>query len=228
MLLSLDAGELADESDELWGEFDLLHIACGGHAGDDASMERLAAYCAAHPHVLVGAHPAYPDRAGFGRRSLDLPPDTLAAMVADQVRALDRIAGRHARRVAWVKPHGALYHDLAARPELAAAVLGGLTDAAAASIGVVGPPRGALFDAAAARRVPYLREGFADRRMRPDGSLVPRTEPHALVLDPRDAAAQAAALARHVDAIAVHADTPGALAIARAVRETLRGGAPRG
>ena len=99
------------------------------------------------------------------------------------------------------------------------AAVGALGDA----VTVVGPPTGALRDAAAAHGVGYASEGFADRRMRPDGGLVPRSEPGALLTDPAEAAAQARLLAGQVDTICCHADTPGALAIAGAVHKALHG-----
>jgi UPF0271 protein len=212
--LNLDAGEHEDEPEELWRLADLLAIACGGHAGDDASMARVIAAC---PEQELAAHPSYPDRAGFGRTTIAIAPDALAAAIEQQCAALAAVAARYDRRIAWVKPHGALYHDAARDPVLAAAVMRGARAALGADVGVIGPPTGVLRGSAR-----YLREGFADRAMRPDGTLVPRGEPGALITDPAAAAAQARRL-EGVDTICVHADTPGALAIARAVREALHG-----
>ena len=222
MLLELDAGERDDEPEELWALFDVLNVACGGHAGDEASMARIAAFCAAPAHVSrprIGAHPSYPDREGFGRRTIAIAEGALAVEIEQQCAALARIAGD----VRWMKPHGALYHDAAARPELARAIVRGAIAALGARFAVIGPPAGALRDAATAAGLAYLREGFADRGTRADGSLVPRGEPGALVTDPARAAEQARALVERggIDAICVHGDTPGALAIARAVREAL-------
>jgi UPF0271 protein len=211
-LLNLDAGEHADEPVELWQLADIVAIACGGHAGDASSMARVIAACETQ---WLAAHPSYPDREHFGRRSLTMSTGQLAAAIHQQWRALVEIAEQHGRRVEWVKPHGALYHDAARDPEIARAVI-------AIGVGVIGPPRGALHDLAVACGLPYLREGFADRALRSDGSLVPRGEPGALITDPAEAAAQARRLA--VDTVCVHADTPGALSIARAVSEALRGG----
>jgi UPF0271 protein len=219
MLLELDAGERDDESEELWAFFDVLNVACGGHAGDEASMTRIAAFCASRARPRVGAHPSYPDREGFGRRTIAIGVDALAQTIEQQCSALATIAGD----VLWMKPHGALYHDAAVQPQLASAVIRGATRALGKGFTVIGPPAGALHDAAAAAGLPYLREGFADRRMRADGSLVPRSEPDALITEPVRAAAQARVLADAVDAMCVHGDTPGALAIARAVREALDG-----
>ena len=222
VLMNLDAGEHPDEPEALWALFDVLNIACGGHAGDAASMERVVRWCVAS-RCAIGAHPSYPDRPGFGRRTLALEPAVLAATIAEQCAALAAIARRHARAVEYVKPHGALYHDAAASDAIAR----GLVDAVMESLGdgivVIGPPSGALRAAAQERGLGYASEGFADRRMREDGSLVPRTEPGALLSEPSEAAAQARAIAARVDTICVHADTPGALAIAGAVHKALRG-----
>jgi UPF0271 protein len=221
-LMNLDAGEHPDEPEALWALFDVLNIACGGHAGDAASMERVIRWCAASG-CAIGAHPSYPDRPGFGRRTSAIEPPALAATITEQCAALAAIARRHARTIDYVKPHGALYHDAAASDVIARGLVGAVTAVLGDGIVVIGPPAGALREAAAARGLRYASEGFADRRMRDDGSLVPRTEPRALLTEPSEAAAQARALAAHVDTICVHADTPGALAIAGAVHRALHG-----
>ena len=219
--LNMDLGELPDEPEELYACAHVANVACGGHAGDVSSMKRAVALCGLHGAAL-GAHPSYPDRVGFGRTRLVIPPDDLRRILREQCAALAAIARTAGTAVAFVKPHGALYH--AARDEDATAeaialgareVLGDVT--------IIGPPRGALARAAARAALAFAREGFADRATRADGSLVPRGEPGALVLDPGAAAARAAALAAagDVDTICVHGDTPGAVAVARAVRATL-------
>lgn len=209
----MDVGELPSESEALWSVPELLNLACGGHAGDVDSMEAVIA-CAARTGARVGAHPSYPDRAGFGRVRMDLPPSALRASVREQCA---RLAPRV--RVHHVKAHGALYHAADADPVLAAAVLDGALDALGPGFRVLGPPAGALRAAARERGLPFLVEGFADRGLRPDGTLVPRGEPGALLTDPAAAARQARTL--RVDTVCVHGDTPGALAIARAVRAAL-------
>jgi len=222
-LLNLDAGEREDESEELWSLFDLLAVACGGHAGDEGTMDRVVGFCA-RAGIAVGAHPSYPDREGFGRRSMapTIAPDAIADAIRAQCAALEEVAQRHGVTVRAVKPHGALYHDAAGDQTIADAVLRGALDVFGRDVTVIGPPRGELRALAEGDGLRYAREGFADRRMRADGSLVPRGEPDALITDPRAAAAQARAL-KDVEAICVHADTPNAIAIARAVREALRG-----
>lgn len=221
MLLNLDAGELPSETKELWAEFDVLNIACRGHAGDMDSMRRVVRFCVERS-IAIGAHPSYPDREGFGRRTIEITPNALERTIAEQCTMLAAIAHEHGTTVTSMKPHGALYHDTMRGEEIAGAVIRGAIAALGGNLVIVGPQRGALHDAAAATGLAYRREGFADRRMRADGSLVPRSEPDAVITDPRTAAEQARRLTSEVDTICVHADTPNAIAIARAVREALR------
>jgi 5-oxoprolinase (ATP-hydrolysing) subunit A len=221
VLLNLDAGEHDDESEELWALADVVSIACGGHAGDEQSMARVVAFCAAHQRPRIGAHPSYPDRLNFGRRTLSIDSDALRQSIAHQCTALAKVAGAHGQRVGWVKPHGALYHDAAKDVSIAAAILFGARDALGHDIIVIGPPQGALREVAGQCDLQYLVEGFADRATLRDGTLVPRSEPNALITDPLAAAARARELIGSVDSICVHADTPGALAIARTVRAVL-------
>ena len=225
VLLNLDAGEHASETEYLWATADLVCVACGGHAGDATSMTTLVSFCAGRRRPLLGAHPSYPDVEGFGRRSLvgEIAPVALARTLSGQLRKLASIAAAHATVVGWVKPHGALYHDAAAIPEIAAIVVDSAITSIGPSIQIIGPTTGALREVAAARGLNYLIEGYADRTTRPDGSLVPRSEPGALITDPATCAARARELlaAGDVDTICVHADTPDSLAIARAVREVL-------
>jgi UPF0271 protein len=219
--LNVDLGELPDEPEELYACAHVANVACGGHAGDDASMRRAIALCTAHG-AMLGAHPSYPDRQGFGRRHLAMAPDDLRRSLGDQCARLAALASEAGASIAFVKPHGALYHEAQGDEATAEAIalaarlaLGGVT--------VVGPARGALARAAARATLPFAREGFADRATREDGSLVPRGQPGALVLDPGAAAARALDLvsAGEVDTICVHGDTPDAVAIARAVRRVL-------
>jgi 5-oxoprolinase (ATP-hydrolysing) subunit A len=222
-LLNLDAGEHDDEPEELWELADVLSIACGGHAGDERSMTRVVAFCARRERPRIGAHPSYPDREGFGRRRIDIEPDLLRESIAAQCRALATVAAAHGRAVEYVKPHGALYHDAIDHLDAASAVLLGARAAFGEGVAVIGPPSGRLADIATSLGVRYLREGFADRATCPDGTLVPRSDPGALITDPTVAAARATELASRVDTICIHGDTPSALAIARGVRDVLGG-----
>jgi UPF0271 protein len=220
-LLNIDAGEHEDEPLELYELADLVHVACGGHAGDDASMDRVVRACV-RTGTRIGAHPSYADREGFGRRSLPTTTDALASDVREQIARLRKVANAFGATLTSVKLHGALYHDANASSDIAGACLRAIADELGAAA-VVGPARGALATAAARDGRPYLREAFADRGTRADGTLVPRGEPGALIDDPRIAAGRARDLAASddVDTICIHSDTPGALAIARAVRDAL-------
>lgn len=237
LLLNLDAGESPDEPEELWALADILCVACGGHAGDTESMRRIAKFCVDRQRSgrrppRLAAHPSYPDRAGFGRvshapRTAD-EHRALVASIVEQCSALASIARSHALDVSYIKPHGALYHDAAADAELARSVVDGARTGLALDVCVIGPQIGFLH-AAAMRDHPavdncYLREAFADRRVRADGTLVPRSEPDALITDPAEAAARARQIidASIADTICCHADTPNALAIVSAVRTALR------
>ncbi|HEX8789328.1 MAG TPA: 5-oxoprolinase subunit PxpA [Polyangiaceae bacterium] len=222
MLLDIDLGELPDEPEALYACAHLANVACGGHAGDDASMRRAVALCIANG-TLVGAHPSYPDRAGFGRQAMQMAPADLRVSVAEQCARLRDVAREAGVALGYVKAHGALYHAARADADVARALLGGAIDALGSAVTIVGPPAGELLGAATRAGVRYAREGFADRATRPDGTLVPRGEPGALVTDPAAAARRAIELAAAggFDAICCHGDTPGAVTIARAVREAL-------
>lgn len=218
--LNVDLGEIDGEPDELYRIATVVNVACGGHAGDLRSMAR-AVVLAAASGAQIAAHPSYPDRAGFGRRTITMAPAELRGAVATQCAALQQIASGSVRSV---KLHGALYHDASGDPVIAAAVMEGATlGLGTPALTWIGPARGALRERASALGLAYAREGFADRGMAPDGSLLPRGQPGALIEDPERAAEQAVALGRsgEVDTLCVHSDTPGALAIARAVRAAL-------
>jgi len=221
-LLNVDGGESEEEPVELYALADVVHVACGGHAGDEASMDRVTRACASEG-TRVGAHPSYEDREGFGRHAREVAPDELTSQVAAQCARLRAVASRAGVELASVKAHGALYHAAHASEATARAFVAGVTRSLGNGLAIVGPAGGALESAARAAGMPYQREAFADRGVRPDGSLVPRGEPGALVVDPAIAAARTRELAAHggVDTLCIHGDTPGAVAIARAVRDAL-------
>lgn len=223
--LNIDAGELPGEPDELYALAHVVNIACGGHAGDEASMRRVLSFCGRPrngPRPRAGAHPSYPDRAGFGRKPMPMSTDALLATVAEQCHALASVArAEDDVPLRYAKLHGALYHAANADPEIARAALRGVIEALGWEITLIGPPRGAIADVARELGVVYAREGFADRATRADGSLVPRGEAGAMIEDPARAADRARALAGELDTICVHGDTRGAIEIARAVRRVL-------
>jgi UPF0271 protein len=222
VLLNIDLGELPDEPEPLYAFAHLANIACGGHAGDDASMRRAVQLCQERG-ARVGAHPSYPDRDGFGRRPFAIAPEALRASVLEQCARLAEIARPLGAAVAFVKPHGALYHAATEERALAEAVVGAAGEALGAAVVVVGAARGELGAAAARAGLGYAREGFADRAARADGSLIARGQSGALVIDPGVCAERARALASRgdVETVCVHGDTPGAVSIARAVRAAL-------
>jgi UPF0271 protein len=212
--LNADLGEGAGQDDAILPHVDSASVACGVYAGSASITIATALRC----HKLgieVGAHPGYDDRAGFGREERGLSPDEIEALVTFQVAALAAVVP-----IAYVKPHGALYHRCQHDPAAADAVA---RVAKAHAVGLVGQPALELLAAARRAGVSAYREGFADRLLLSDGSLAPRTEPGAL-LDAATAAAQAVRLARsgQYDTICIHGDSDGAAEIAATVRAALR------
>lgn len=220
--LNIDLGELPDEPDEFYSVATVVNIACGGHAGDAVSMRR-ALERARDAKARVAAHPSYPDRAGFGRKTMSIAPTELETSLRDQMAKLVEIAREVGVVVMSVKPHGALYHDAANTVEIAACLMRAIDSVLGTSAAIVGPPYGVLREMAQTQGRAYLNEGFADRTYLPNGHLVPRSQPNALLVDPIEAAAQAVRLAQQnqFDTLCVHGDAPGALAVARAVRQAL-------
>lgn len=209
------------------------NVACGFHAGDPLTMRRVCEGAAAHG-VRVGAQVSYRDLAGFGRRAMDVPGPELAAEVAYQIGALDLFARAAGTRVAYVKPHGALYHRTVHDPAQAAAVVAGVR-LAGTPLPLLGLPGSALHAAAEETGLPIVSEAFADRGYRPDGTLVPRGEPGALLtgagqvlkravslaLDGQLTAVDGTPLRLDARSLCLHGDTPGAAELARRVREEL-------
>ena len=210
-----------------------VNVACGFHAGDPLTIRRTVRL-ALDAGVAVGAHPGYPDLVGFGRRAMDLAGDELEAAVLYQVAALAGIVRAEGGSLSHVKPHGALYNRAATDPKVAIPIARAIA-ALDRELRLVGPPGSALLAAGFAAGLACLAEGFADRAYQADGTLRPRRLPGALIDDPGLAASQAVAIARdslvvafdggHVPLAAatlcIHGDTPGAVAIATAVREAL-------
>jgi UPF0271 protein len=209
------------------------NISCGGHAGDEASMTATVA-AALEGSVRVGAHPSYPDREGFGRRPMRISRADLRTSVGDQLRALDRVCRSAGTTIESVKPHGALYEEVAKGGALYEAVRDALRDTCAASTALVLPSGCRAMAMALRDGLPACAEGFCDRAYRPDGGLLDRTEPGAVLADPEEASHQALSLARGavvasdgsvltlwVDTLCIHGDSPDAVAIAKAVRAAL-------
>jgi len=218
--LSADLGEGSEREDKIWPLIASANVACGGHTGDEHSM-REAARLARKYGVRFGAHPSYPDREHFGRKSLDITPDALRQALIAQIAALHAIEPVH-----HVKPHGALYNDAHKNRALADVVVGAIDP----SVAIVAPDHSAMAAAGRAAGIRVIREAFADRRYEADGSLTPRAISGS-TLSVAEAAAQAELLAREgiviardgtrvpiaFDTICIHADMPGAVERLRAI-----------
>ncbi len=231
--LNADLGEGEGTDQALLDVVTSCNVACGGHAGDRHSM-RKTVLAAAERAVAVGAHPAYPDREGFGRRSGFLPPAALSEPLTRQIEVFAGVAAEAGVPVRHVKPHGALYNDAARDRDVADAVCAPIASIDR-SLLLVGPPGSALEDAAAALGIGFVREGFVDRAYTREGRLVPRNQSGAVLTGQAAVIAQAlsiacessvhdvagAKIALEADTLCIHGDTPGAVILARAVREAL-------
>jgi len=208
------------------------NVACGFHAGDPVTMRRVCAL-AAEKGVTIGAQVSYRDLAGFGRRAMDVPPAELAAEVAYQIGALDVFARAAGARVAYVKPHGALYNRIVHDEEQARAVVDGVL--LAGTFPVLGLPGSRFLELAEEAGLTGVPEAFADRAYTERGTLVPRGQEGAVVHDPEAVVERSLALAEsgHVAShtgvsvavrarsLCLHGDTPGAVDLARRVRQRL-------
>ena len=209
------------------------NVACGFHAGDPSGLLDTLRQAVAH-RVTVGAHVAYPDLRGFGRRDLDLTSADLTADVIYQLGALQGLATAAGTRVAYLKPHGALYNRIAHDEQQAAAVVEAVL-AIDPTLPIVGLPDSEVGRIAEAEGLRFVPEAFADRAYRPDGTLVPRSEAGAVLHDADEIAERMLRLAAEgivtavdgtelplsAETICVHGDTPGSVRIARAVRDAL-------
>lgn len=215
--LNADLGEEITDDAALLELVTSANVACGYHAGTPGTMRAVCGRAAALG-VSVGAQVSYADRAGFGRRPLDVPPQVLAEQVADQVGTLREIARSEGVVVRYLKPHGALYHRVVDDEDQARSVLAGSDD-----LPVLGLPGGVLLRLAQEAGRTTFTEAFPDRGYMPDGRLVPRGEPGALVVGAAEVARRAVQMAEQgrADSLCLHGDTPGAVQHARAVRSAL-------
>jgi UPF0271 protein len=221
--ISADMGEGAPGEPEIWPLIDAANVACGGHAGDAASMREATRRAREHG-VAIGAHPSYPDRANFGRTSMKMDPAALRETLLAQIAALASLTPL--RRV---KAHGALYNDAHSDRALAAILID-----ASGNLPIVCSATSQMAVVARERGVRVIREAFADRRYEPDGSLTPRTLAGSL-LTVEEAAAQARLLSREgivitrdgspiaveCDTLCIHADMEHSTERLRAIRAAL-------
>jgi UPF0271 protein len=209
-----------------------VSIACGFHAGNRAVMRATAEACVAHG-VIIGAHVSFRDREGFGRRALDVEPDQLVRDIVQQCAVLTEEVESARGSVAYIKPHGALYHQMGVDPVVAASVIEAVSHCGhrvlVAQSGTV------VIDLARDAGLRTVPEGFPDRGYLADGRLAPRNRPDALVDDPGAAARRAVAMVEQigieavdgswtpvtVETLCIHGDAPKAPARARAVRAAL-------
>jgi len=209
------------------------NIACGFHAGDPATLVNTC-QTAVEQGVVIGAHVGYRGIPGFGRRFIDMDPDDLFADVLYQIGALDGIARAYGGRVAYVKPHGALYNTVVHHPEQARAVVRAVV-AYQLDLPILGLPGSVLLDVAASQGLPTVREAFADRAYTAEGTLVSRREQASVLHDPEEVAARVvrmvterritaidgAEITLEAESICVHGDSPDAVAMATAVSQGL-------
>ncbi len=237
--LNADVGEsfgiyaLGNDKD-LFPHITSANIACGMHAGDPSVMAETIAR-ATEAGVAVGAHPGFPDLAGFGRRAMALTPREIKHYIIYQLGALQAFAAAAGTRLSHVKPHGALYNMAAANYKLAAAIAEG-TAAVRGDLILVGLAGSELIRAGQNKGLKVAGEIFADRGYSREGTLIPRGEPGALIDDPQAAARQVLHILRtgtvpasrgtgaalRADTVCLHGDGPEAVNIARIINEELR------
>jgi UPF0271 protein len=209
------------------------NVACGFHAGDPATLARVCR-AAANREVRIGAQVSYRDLAGFGRRFIDATPEDLTADVMYQIGALSALAAAAGTAVTYVKPHGALYNTIVTHRDQARAVAAAV-HAVNPGLPVLGLSGSAFFDEARQMGLQTVAEAFADRAYRPDGQLVSRREPGAVLHDVDEIAERVISMVTagrvtaidgstvevSVNSVCVHGDSPGAVQIATAVHDRL-------
>lgn len=231
--LNCDLGEGGPCDAELLDGVTSANIACGFHAGDPGVMRRTVEL-ALKKNVAIGAHPGLHDPEGFGRRAVKVDPQEAFDLTLYQIGALQAIATAQGARLGHVKPHGALY-NMAARDAALAEALANAVKAADPALVFVGLAGSEMIRAARRLGLRAAEEAFVDRGYQPDGSLVPRGQPGALIESPDDVARRALRMVREgkvaaadgtelsirADTLCIHGDTPGAPGFVRALRDAL-------
>lgn len=231
--LNADLGEGCGNDVEIMPYISSCNIACGGHAGDPASMLEaitLAKLC----NVRIGAHPSYPDRDNFGRKSIDINANDLEASLRHQLSSMKAIADEMGVPIVHVKPHGALYNDAAQNENLSWQIIN-IAREILPTASLMGLPNSKLELVAKNQKRRFIREGFADRSYRDDGQLVPRSDEKAVIDDEMERCGQALALAEggpmhtitgnilmlKIDSICLHGDSAGAVSSAASINRAL-------
>ena len=231
--LNADLGEGCGADEALLDLVSSANIACGWHAGGANAMRECVRW-AVRKGVSIGAHPSFNDPENFGRKEMNLPPDEIYAGVLYQLGALSAIAQAEGGRIAHVKPHGALYNQAARDPQVADAIVSAVHDFDP-SVAVFALAGSGLVTAARNGGLVAVEEVFADRGYRPDGSLVPRSEPGALLDDDDVVLARTLAMIReqrvqaidgqwvliNAQTVCLHGDGPHAIAFAKRIRAAL-------
>ncbi|MBV6449524.1 MAG: hypothetical protein MHPDNHAH_00235 [Anaerolineales bacterium] len=229
--LNCDMGENIGNDELIMPFITSANIACGYHAGNAKTM-RDTVRLAKKFGVKIGAHPSWLDVEGFGRREMNLPLEEVEALILDQVSALAAIAEAEGMALTHVKPHGALYNQAARERSLAQAVARAVKNFNG-ELTLVGLAGSRLVEAGVEVGLKVANEGFPDRNYNPDGTLVSRKEPHAIIESPEDVATHAMELIRdgvlfegrrvRVDTLCLHGDHPRVVENARLMREVLQG-----
>jgi 5-oxoprolinase (ATP-hydrolysing) subunit A len=227
--LNCDMGENIGHDEDIMPYITSANIACGFHAGDAKTMQatvRLAKKYGVH----VGAHPSWLDVEGFGRREMSLPPDEVEALILYQVGALYAIAKAEGVELVHVKPHGAIYNQAAKDQDLANAIARAVKRFSGELV-LVGLAGSGLIEAGLEVGLRVANEGFPDRNYNPDGTLVSRKEPHAIIESPEEVAKHAVELIHNgilfgeklvkVDTLCLHGDHPRAVENAKLIQEIL-------
>jgi UPF0271 protein len=217
--LNADLGEGFPWDEPILARVTSASVSCGAHAGDRETI-LLTLRAAKERGVVVGAHPGYPDRDGFGRREQAMPAADVAELVRSQVATLAARADDAGVALRFVKPHGALYNQAQREDAIASGIVTALE-----TLGwpVLGQPGSRLEDLARRAGLRFIPEGFADRRYRPDGRLVPRSEPGAILDDPEEIEAQVLRLVdQGITTICIHGDDPRAVGLSDLVRSVLQ------
>ena len=231
--LNADLGEGAPHDRELLAIVSSANISCGAHAGDADSIANAIALARAHG-VHIGAHPSFPDRENFGRKTMHLPVPSLRNHLLYQLHALRGLVLAQGAQLTHIKPHGALYNQAATDTKLAEelALILQEFDPRLAVVGLAGSQ---LLRSVGQLGMRAIAEGFADRRYAADGTLVPRSQAHAIIHDPQQAVAQCLEMICEgkvtsiegqridvqVDTLCLHGDTPEALVFAQSLTNAL-------
>jgi len=242
--LNLDAGEMPERLEDgsearLYDLVTSVNIACGGHAGDEATM-RAAVRLAKERNLAIGAHPSYPDRENFGRVKVPMGFEELKKSLLDQIKTLKGICDEEKAQLVYVKPHGALYNVAAFDEEAARAVIDATTEISSqlAIMGLSGSP---FANWCAQSAIRFISEAFIDRRYESDGRLRDRSQPDALISDSLEMGRQALSLIKsgkvqavsgetievRAETLCIHGDSPHAFANLLALRKALSGAGVR-